>query len=343
MPMPRYQQISLDATPCYHVVSRCVRRQYLCGIDTRTGRDFSHRREWIRDRLFQLADIFAIHVCAYAVMSNHMHLVLWVDEAEATSWDDHEVARRWCRLFDGKPLIRRFAESQELTEGQLSTVLELVRTYRQRLFDISWFMRCLNEPIARRANIEDNVTGHFWESRFKSQALLEEAAIIATMAYVDLNPVRAAMAENPEESDFTSIQQRIFEIGFAGAEQKPKNATAIPEDLDAAMGKLMPFRDQDPQSELTIPTNLQDYLELVDWTGRCIAPGKRGSIPKNLPPILTRLDIHPENYLKFIRREEKSRFHFFIGPVERIREVAETLNRNFLKGQAAASALFSLG
>ena len=109
------------------------------------------------------------------------------------------------------------------------------------------------------------------------------------------------------------------------------------------IGKLMPFRDRDPQNELTIPANLQDYLEVVDWTGCCLVPDKRRSIQKNLPPILSRLHIHPEHRIKFIQRREKSRFHFFIGPEERIREVAETLNRNFLKGQAAASALFSLG
>jgi len=192
-------------------------------------------------------------------------------------------------------------------------------------------MRCLNEPIARRANQEDNVSGHFWESRFKSQALLDEAAIIAAMAYVDLNPIRAAMAETPEESDFTSIQQRILEIGMASADQKPEaeSESQLPEDLNAAMGKLMPFRDQDPDSEIALPANLQDYIELIDWTGRCIAPGKRGSIPENLPPILTRLNIRPENYIKFIKRAEKSRFHFFIGPVERIREVADKLGRGF--------------
>jgi len=345
VPMPRYQQISLDTTPSYHIIIRCVRCQYLCGTDPNTGRDYSHRREWIRERLFELVDIFAIRVCAYGILSNHAHLVLWVDEAQAADWDDREVARRWCRLFNGKPLVRKFAEGDELEESELSTVQNLVATYRKRLFDISWFMRCLNEPIARRANQEDNVSGHFWESRFKSQALLDEAAIITAMAYVDLNPVRAAMAETLEESDFTSIQQRILESGMAGADQKPeiKSESELPEDLNAAMGKLMPFREQDPDSELALPANLQDYIELVDWTGRCIAPGKRGSIPENLPPILTRLNIRPENYIKFIKRAEKNRFHFFIGPVERIREVAKTLGRGFLKGQAAASALFGPG
>jgi len=67
----------------------------------------------------------------------------------------------------------------------------------------------LNEYISKRANIEDNCTGHFWESRFKSQALLDERALLTCMAYVDLNPIRACMAKTPETSEYTSIQERI--------------------------------------------------------------------------------------------------------------------------------------
>ncbi len=78
MPQPRCRLVSLEATPYYHVVSRCVRRQFLCGFDRDTGKDFSHRRDWIRERIFKLADIFAVDICAYAVMSNHVHLVLTV-------------------------------------------------------------------------------------------------------------------------------------------------------------------------------------------------------------------------------------------------------------------------
>ena len=151
------------------------------------------------------------------------------------------------------------------------------------------------------------------------------------------------MAETPEESDFTSIQQRILEIGMANADQKPNTLSNVPEDLKAAMGRLMPFRDEEAESELALPASLQDYIELVDWTGRSIAPGKPGRIPENLPPLLTRLNIRPENYIKFIQRAEKERFHFFIGPVDRIREVADLLGRGFFKGQAAAAALFSPG
>ncbi|MEX0916177.1 MAG: transposase [Wenzhouxiangellaceae bacterium] len=344
MPIPRSQLISLDATPHYHVVSRCVRRQYLCGVDVRTGRDFTHRRDWIRTRLFELTEVFAINVCAYAVMSNHAHLVLSVDQQRALGWDDREVASRWMKLFGGMPLVRSFAAGEKLSEPQLAAVEMKVSVYRQRLFDISWFMRCLNEPIARMANAEDNVTGRFWEGRFKSQALLDEAALIAAMAYVDLNPIRAGMTETPENSDYTSIQQRILEQDSAVSGSQTDAIQQLPEDLQTAIGKLMPFADQDPDNpERTIPYELRDYLELVDWSGRAVVEGKRGSIPENLPPILARLKIDPENYLRFINRSEKSRFSNFIGPVGAMRDLAERFGKTFLKGQTAAALLFSPG
>jgi len=88
MPQARENQISLDATSTYHCISRCVRRQFLCGMDSNTGKDFSHRRDWIRARIFELQSIFAIKVCAYAVMSNHVHLVLCVQQDVALDWDD---------------------------------------------------------------------------------------------------------------------------------------------------------------------------------------------------------------------------------------------------------------
>ncbi|WP_133511163.1 hypothetical protein [Candidatus Thiosymbion oneisti] len=100
----------------------------------------------------------------------------------------------------------------------------MAEVYRARLHDLSWFMRTLNEHIARRANAEDGVKGRFWEGRFKSQALLDEKALPAAMAYVDLNPVRAGLAETPEASDYTSIQERIAglpkEVGSEAGSQE---------------------------------------------------------------------------------------------------------------------------
>jgi len=342
MPLPRSQLISLEQTPVYHVISRCVRRQYLCGDDPLTGRDFSHRRDAIRDRLAVLADTFAVDLCAYAIMSNHYHLILWVDEKRAMEWSDREVAERWTRLFSGPALVQSFVAGQELTRPQRSAVATHIDRYRQRLFDISWFMKCLNEPIAREANQEDGVTGHFWEGRFKSQALLDEAAVLSAMSYVDLNPIRAAMAKTPEESDFTSIQQRIRQFRQSATSNRP-NPSADGQCLDSEIAKLMPFSDEagsDP--ERSIPIALNDYLALVDWTGRALIEGKRGAIADDLPPILARLKLEPAGYLKFVARQERG-FRTAIGSGDRMREFAQAIGKSFVKGQAAAAALFSPG
>ena len=210
-------------------------------------------------------------------------------------------------------------------------------------------MRCLNEPIARMANAEDNASGRFWERRFKSQALLDEAALIAAMAYVDLNPIRAGMAETPEESDYTAIQQRIAEQDPEIANRQLDAIGKLPEDLQKAIGNLIPFSNQmsaEPASKASqpsIPYEFRDYLELVDWSGRAVIEGKRGSIPENLPPILQRLKIDPAAYVKFIKRSEKSRFSNFIGPVEAMRNLAQRFGKSFLKGQTAATRLFNPG
>jgi REP element-mobilizing transposase RayT len=177
MTRPRTELIALEATPWYHVVSRCVRRAFLCGQDHASGQNYEHRRGWIEARLRQLAGVFAIDIAAYAVMSNHYHIVLKVDQPRAVDWSDDEVLERWTRLFSGPLLVQRYLNADtraQMGEAELDAVARWAETYRQRLADLSWFMRVLNEAIARQANAEDGVTGRFWEGRFKSQALLDE-------------------------------------------------------------------------------------------------------------------------------------------------------------------------
>ena len=206
----RGQIVIEDQVGVYHCIARCVRRAFLCGIDPYTGKDFSHRKEWILDRMRELAGLFAIEVCGYTVMSNHVHLVLRKRPDIAAQWSADEIARRWCRLFPLRD--ETTGEPIEPTEHDLAMITadyELLAERRKRLASLSWFMRCLCENIARAANDEDNTKGRFWAGRFKSVALLDEAAILACSVYVDLNPIRAGLATTPEESPFTSGRDRI--------------------------------------------------------------------------------------------------------------------------------------
>ena len=189
----RKSLISLDDTPYYHRISRCVRRAFRWGRDEFSGRDYSHRKQWVLDRLAELQHIFAIDLCAYAVMSNHYHVVLRVDREKAQSWSEDEIVERWAQVFGVPLVVARLTSSEQISDAERAKALELVEVWRVRLYDVSWFMRRLNEYLARRANEEDKCKGRFWEGRFKSQALLDEAGLLTCMSYGDLNPIRAAL------------------------------------------------------------------------------------------------------------------------------------------------------
>ena len=190
MPRARKHLVCVAETPYYHVTSRCVRRAFLCGVDRESGRSYEHRRGWLEDRIRILSSVFSIQICAYAVMSNHYHVVVRLNPVESDEWCDDEVLRRWTALFRGPLLVQRYRNGDSLSEAEAATLRSIATVYRRRLGCLSWFMKCLNEPIARQANREDGCTGHFWEARFHSQSLRTEAALLTAMAYVDLNPAQ---------------------------------------------------------------------------------------------------------------------------------------------------------
>ena len=283
MPKPRKALVSLEATPYYHCVSRCVRRAFLCGEDTLSGQSYEHRRKWIRECMLSISRVFAIDICAYAVMSNHYHVVLRVDREQAEGWEDREAIERWHQLFSGPP-HPSLSSWRYPAEGRAEGGMRTGRPVALATDGYQLDMRCLNEAIARQANEEDNCTGRFWEGRFKSQALLDEKALAACMAYVDLNPVRAGMADTPEKSEFTTIQERIKRAVTGKQTLQPTSLMPFVGNPREGMPKGLPFR-------------FADYLELVDWTGRAIRKDKRGAIPDNLPPVLERLQIDPRYWL----------------------------------------------
>lgn len=324
MPQSRQSQISLIDTPYYHCVSRCVRQAYLCGQDQQTGRSYEHRRDWVEQRLLFLGRVFAIDICAYAVMNNHVHIVLHVDKEEAESLTKHQVLERYHRLHKGTLLTHKYLSGEALSPAEQYTVESTINVYRQRLYDISWFMRELNEYIARQANKEDQCTGRFWEGRFKSQALLDEAAVLSCMVYVDLNPVRAKIEKTPETSKHTSIFQRVK------AAQKRKQPRS-----------LMPFTEHFRQGQPKgITFALKDYCELVDCTGRCIREDKAGYITQEQSPILEKLGLTDEQWLTLTQEFEKQ-FCYVAGAEQMMQQFKIHTRHQRLRGMKQAKALLS--
>jgi REP element-mobilizing transposase RayT len=331
MPKPRKTLISIESTPYYHCVARCVRRAFLCGIDTLTGQNYEHRRAWLEDRLLALPKVFAIDIAAYAIMSNHYHVILHINSNRAKGWSDYDVVERWHQLFNGTVLSQKYLKNEgQLTIVEMRAFQKSIDEWRLRLQDISWFMRILNESIARDANAEDGCTGRFWEGRFKSQALLDEAALMACMAYVDLNPIRTKMATTPEKSDHTSVKKRC---------EKAQKSRA-PNQINQQEKTLYPFvgnpRQDQPEG---IQMRLSDYLELVDSTGRVLRKDKRGTISSVAERILNRLDVDEDQWLEMTSNFEEC-FSSFVGGESSLRMACENVSYQRPPGLATCKLMF---
>jgi hypothetical protein len=164
MPKARKTIVCLEATPYYHCVSRCVRKAYLCGMDFTTKQNYEHRRAWVEEELLKQAKVFAIDIAAYAIMSNHYHVVLHINKHQADNWSLDEVIERWHSLYKGNALSQRYLTDPNFSDAELTKLSEFVELWRERLMDLGWFIGRLNEFIARQANYEDNCTGRLSSS-----------------------------------------------------------------------------------------------------------------------------------------------------------------------------------
>ncbi|BCE00021.1 transposase [Marinicellulosiphila megalodicopiae] len=284
MTKARKRLVNYTATTKYLITCRCVRRAFLCGKDEYTNQDFEHRRAWVEDILLKLPSIFAIDIASYAIMNNHYHLVISVNVKQAESWSAAEVIKRWHQLYTGTMISRAFLDGSKLNPQERILLAETVEIWRNRLINIGWFMKNINEPISRLSNIEDNCTGKFWEGRYKSKAILDDEGLLAAMVYVDLNPVRAQMTKTPEESEYTSIKKRSECF-------KKSNHSNLVKDQP---NDLLPLSKH---CKTHIQISTKAYLELVDWTGKQCAESKKGKIDSELPDILTRLDLSETLFL----------------------------------------------
>ncbi len=311
MAYPRHLLVPPDAPGIYHCVSRCVRRAFLCGEDAVTGRSFEHRKQWLEERILELGGLFAVAVHAYAVMSNHLHVVLEVEPRAPEGWSDEEVARRWLSLCSAASEVD---QPLDVRVRHLAGQPERLAVLRERLGSLSWFMRFLKEPIARRANREDDCTGRFWEGRFKTQALLDDPAVLACMVYVDLNPLRAGASARPEQGPHTSWHRRC-------------------------LGRCSPHTPLAPlaagvQCELPGMT-LGAYRELIDWTARALHCQDSDTPTAPTPAVVRRLRLRPQQWLVQVPATE-SRYWRAIGASQTLVEYATRLGQRWLRGIGTA-------
>ena len=303
MTYPRAHLIDQVNPGFYHLISRCVRRAWLCGEDPASGRSFEHRRGWIEQRIAYLAEHFAVEIYAYAVMSNHYHLVLRAEPLAPQQWSDETVAARWAALGPGSE-EGRSARAQAIVGDP-----QRLAQCRERLGSVSWLMRYLNEPLARRANCEDRCKGRFWEGRFVSRALLDERAVLACMAYVDMNPVRAGIAERAGEAEFTSLRRRRH----TARSQAPLAPvfSGVPGRIDAL--------------ELTEGA----YRCLVEWTGGALYP--TGDPAPGAPPDLPGFAAQPDEWMREVTAHRLVHRRAF-GALAALRALAERLGQRWVKG-----------
>ncbi len=292
MTVARSQLVDVGVTRYYHCISRCVRRAFLC------GEGFEHRKQWIEGRLELLAGCFAVSVCGFAVMDNHLHVLVRLDTDTAKAWSAEEVVRRWITAYPPKSatgeeikVVQAWIDHQAEDENR-------VELLRQRLASLGWFMKALKEPLARMANKEDECKGTFWESRYKSIAILDEEALLATCAYIDLNPVAAGVAATPETSRHTSVRQRVqhakAEVKLDDLKAAGAGSVAGSRAIgDAEQGFwLCPVEDRRrlgaKREGMVEGFSLGSYLLLVDYTSRLCRQGK-ARVSREVAAILDRL------------------------------------------------------
>ena len=280
----------------YHCISRCVRRESLLADPS--------RRAWIVTRLEFLAEFAAIDVISFAVMDNHLHILLRIRPDIAHAWSDQEVARRRAALLPDQRLRRLLgaAPGTAATAEELASILNCparIAKARRDVCNLGFFHRLLKEPCARRWNHEDGVTGHFWEGRFKSPRILNQRALLLVSAYIELNEVHACKAGSIQSSFWTSARRQWQRLCAAvrhacdsescegvdaatvlrGATWQPVfpcKVGAINCDMPPATSQL----HEAAQPEM-IP--LVEYLEAVDSAGRRTRTDKAGFIGPTQP------------------------------------------------------------
>ena len=349
MTIPRCLQVDLSVSRHYHCISRCVRGAKLLG--QYAGARLDNRKTWLQNRLEQLQGIFAVSVGGFSIMDSHLHLLLRLEPEVAEGWSAQQVAQRWFELYPPKGSNRQplIGKALEELHRKCTADEQWVAERRSRLGSLSWFMKALKEPLARMANKADKCTGAFFEGRFKSIAILDEEALMAVAAYIDLNPVAAGMADTPEESEHTSFKVRWDHVAkqdrlkdLQAIEQGSVAGSQLTSGLEDDLW-LLPIEDRSQLDStrrgLLEGFTLGQYYLLVEYTGRKDREGK-AKIASALPGIFERLGSSEEEWKARMAQLQSGKWigRVFAGSAERLSDAAQKLGCPRLRNLTARSA-----
>lgn len=333
MTVARKEIVNVGLTRWYHCISRCVRAAFLMGDGE------WDRKQWIEDRLELLSSSFAISVAGFSALDNHLHVLCRLDPDRSKEWSAEEIVRRWIKVYPPRSLAMDDEKVVQMWIERHAKDSQRVEVLRERLQDLGWFMKALKEPLARLANKSDGCRGTFWEARYKSIAVLDTEALLATCAYIDLNPVAAGVAALPEKSKHTSIKQRVDHARTKGKIHSLKSARQGSVVGSRSAGNvdqdhwLVPMDDRRVHTTGRAKSNregmlegfsLGSYLLLVDYTGRCFRSSK-ARINSAVTEIFDRLGTSGEAWTSRIHKMLNAvalRGSFFASNSDAVRELS---------------------
>lgn len=306
------------------------------GDDPVTGKDFNHRRQWVLRRLELLASCFAIDLGFFAILSNHLHLVIRTSPRGVKRMGACEVARRWLLAYPGQRILSdEVLEPSEKAVRRLAADKRRIKTIRKRLSDVSWYMSALKEPLARRANAEDRCDGHFWAKRFGCRAVHGENGLLVVGMYNDLNIVRAGEAPLPHVSPYCSAGLR-----FQAASQD----RSVP--WLAELTLQIDQNDKDPAEggrratdQGLLEMSREEYERLLTWAGTVPRRGKK-AIPTELARLVASHGVQPEKLAELLTALPGV-FRRSIGAARSLAEHARQTGKRWFQGLRQADDFFT--
>lgn len=339
----RSSLINPDEINIVHAVAKTVRNLFLIGEDFSTNSDYSHRKDWVFSIMEFQASLMAVDILDFAIMSNHLHFVLRSRPDIVKAFDDQEVARRWLTLcprsrrrtiVDGKAVYVPNPPSPEQI-AELANNKDEIKKIRQQLSSISWWMRLLCQKVAQRANYEDGISmGHFFKGRFHATLINDEPHLLGCSVYVDLNAIKAAMAETLDGYEYVSASVRIAQIRLrmmakhqAQLKAQEQQSQDDSESADTSVPKPEGPPAKLPRTDFLSPIKLRhpshipelhtdghrcsdkgfldltdtQYIDLLEWCITNKILDRRREVPDKLPACLETRGVTPDLWVTQVR------------------------------------------